>query len=147
MKSPTPETQFFLKLRSLGFANEYTACLLQHSVITIFFMKQFVIDELRPTDYKTLKTHLDDTYGAAAMDGIYWLPIAKEVLSDIQMKHKDCQPFYVAIDLEPDRIAVELLVRTQSRVRCGCMAYATESQFVWLIRQLNTMFEILGIKS
>lgn len=110
-------------------------------------MKQFVIDELRPADYQTLKTHLDDAFGAAALDGIYWLPIATEVLSEIQIKHKDCQPFYFAIDLEPNRIAVELLVRTQNQIRCACMAHATETQCLWLIRQVDTIFERLGIKT
>ena len=110
-------------------------------------MKQFVVDELRPADYQILKTHLDDVFGAAALDDIYWLPIAFEVLSDIQIKHKDCQPFYFAIDLEPDRINVELLVRTQNQIRCTCMAHATEAQCLWLIRQLDTMFERLGIKT
>lgn len=110
-------------------------------------MKQFVVDELRPADYQTLKTYLDDAFGAAALDGIYWLPIATEVLSDIQIKHIDCQPFYFAIDLEPDRIAVELLVRTQNQIRCACMAYATETQCLWLVRQLDTMFAGLGIKT
>ena len=106
-------------------------------------MKQFVIDELRPADFNTLKTYLDDTYGSAAIDGIYWLPVATEVLSDIQTKHKDCQPFYFVIDLESDRMSIELLVRTKTRVRCACMAYATESQCTWLIRQVDKIFEQL----
>ena len=109
-------------------------------------MKQFVIDELRPADYQTLKSHLDDVFDAAAMDGIYWLPLATEVLSEIQIKHIDCQPFYFAIDLEPDRLAVELLVRTQNQIRCDCMAHATETQCLWLIRQLDAIFERLEIK-
>ena len=110
-------------------------------------MKQFVIDELRPADFNTLKTYLDDTYGSAAIDGIYWLPVAAEVLSDIQINHKDCQPFYFVIDLESDRITIELLVRTKNRVRCACMAYATESQCTWLIRQVDKMFEQLEMIS
>jgi hypothetical protein len=36
-------------------------------------MKQFVIDELRPVDYGRLKTYLDDHYGCAGIDGIYWI--------------------------------------------------------------------------
>jgi hypothetical protein len=90
---------------------------------------------------------LDDAFGAASVDGIYWLPIETEVLSEIQIKHKDCQPFFFAIDLESDRIAIELLVRTQDRIRCACMAHATETQCLWLIRQLDAIFEKLGIKA
>ena len=109
-------------------------------------MKQFVIDELRPADYKKLKKYLDDNYGADAIEGIYWLPIETQVLSGTQIEHEDCQPFYFAIDLEPDRVIIELLVRTKSRVRCTCMAYAAETQCTWLIRQIDEIFEQLEIK-
>jgi len=38
----------------------HTACVLQQSVIILFFMKQYVIDELRPADFKALKTYLTE---------------------------------------------------------------------------------------
>ena len=109
-------------------------------------MKQFVIDELRPAEFKKLKKLMDKNYGVCALEGIYWLPIAPEVLSDIQSKHKDCQPFYFAVDLEPDRIIFELLLRTKSRLKCACIAYATEGQCTWLIRQMDAIFAQLEIK-
>ena len=109
-------------------------------------MKQFIIDELRPADYEKLKKFLDIQYDVSAIEGIYWLPIAPEVLSGIQIKHIDCQPFYFAIDLEPDRIIFELLVRTKSRVKCACIGYATENQCTWLIRQMDDIFAQLEIK-
>lgn len=121
------------------------ACLHSLSVVILRPMKQFVVDELRPGDYKKLKTYLDDTFGAGTIDGLYWLQISKEVFSEIQSEHKQCQPFYFAIDLEPDRVVIELLVRTKNRVRCACMAYATEIQGTWLMRQMDAMFEKLEI--
>lgn len=108
-------------------------------------MKQFVIDELRPGDYEKLKMYLDDALGAGAIDGLYWLRIAKEAFSEIQNEHEECQPFYFAIELESDRVVIELLVRTRNRVRCACMAYATENQCTWLMRQMDTIFAELGI--
>ncbi|MBW2410721.1 MAG: hypothetical protein JRF72_13050 [Deltaproteobacteria bacterium] len=108
-------------------------------------MKQFVIDELRPGDYEKLKTYLNDTLGAGDVDGLYWVRIAKEVFSDIQKDHQECQPFYFALDLESDRVVFELLVRTKSRIRCDCMAYATEAQCTWLMREMDAMFEKLEI--
>jgi hypothetical protein len=110
-------------------------------------MKQFVIDELRPADYRRLKTHLDTHYGSGGVDGIYWIPLEAELLSAVQAEHKQCQPFYFAIDLEAGRIAVELLVRTKSRMRCACMAYATENQCIWLIRLFDDLFKQLEVKS
>ncbi len=109
-------------------------------------MKQFVIDELRPSDYAKLKKYLDNNYGTGAIEGIYWLPIEPQLLTGIQSEHKDCQPFYFAIDLEPDRVIIELLVRTKNRVRCTCITYAAETQCTWLIRQIDEIFEQLEIK-
>ena len=109
-------------------------------------MKQFVIDELRPAEYKKLKKLLDRNYNASSLEGIYWLPIAPQVLSGTQSKHKDCQPFFFAVDLEPDRIIVELLVRTKNRLKCTCMGYATERQCTWLIHQIDDIFAQLEIK-
>ena len=40
---------------------------------------------------------------------------------------------------------VELLVRTKNRVRCDCIAYADEKQFVWLIQYIDAVFEKLDI--
>ena len=108
-------------------------------------MKQFVIDELRPDDFEKLKTYLDDNLSASAMDGLYWLQIAKQVLSELQIDHEACQPYYFAIDLESDRMVIELLVRTKNRVRCPCMAYATETQCVWLMRQMDAILDRLEI--
>ena len=110
-------------------------------------MKQFVIDELRVADYERLKTFLDKNYNASVLEGIYWLPVATEVLSGIQTEHRDCQPFYFAVDLEPDRIVIELLARTKNRVKCACIGYATESQCIWLIRKMDDIFVQLEIKN
>jgi len=108
-------------------------------------MKQYVIDELRPDDYKNLKAHLDEKFNPSDIDGIYWIPLDKENLTDIQAEHTECQPFYFAIELNPGILACELLVRTKSRVRCDCISYATEKQLSWLIRFLDGILDKLGI--
>jgi hypothetical protein len=108
-------------------------------------MKQYVIDELRLEDHNRIKKYLDKTFGSAEMGGIYWMPLATEVLSEIQHEHSECQPFYVAIDLEEDRIALELLVRTKSRVRCDCIAYASKDQRNWIMGAVDAIFEKLNI--
>ena len=109
-------------------------------------MKQYVIDELRPEDYKTLKKYLDAQYGPAAMDGIYWVPVEPDLLTDVQHQHKECRPHYFALDLDQHRLACELLVRTKNRVRCNCIRYATENQRNWLIGLTDDIFHHLEIK-
>lgn len=108
-------------------------------------MKQYVIDELRPADHKKIKAYLDETYGTADLGEIYWLPIGSEVLTQNQMAHTDCQPYYFAIDLQADRLALELLVRTKKRIRCSCVAYASEDQRNWIMDVVDAIFEQLDI--
>ena len=126
-------------------AGLYTACTLQQSVIILLFMKQYVIDELRAADYKALKAHLDEHYGPAFLDGIYWIPIDTDKLTDIQRQHRECRPHCLALDLEQNRLACELLVRTKTRVRCDCIQYASETQLIWIIALIDNIFKQLKI--
>ena len=110
-------------------------------------MKQYVIDELRPDDYKKLKAYLDENFNSSEIDGIYWIPLEQKNLTAIQEEHTECQPFYFAIELNPDILACELLIRTKSRVRCDCIGYVTEKQLSWLIRFVDGILDKLEIKT
>jgi hypothetical protein len=113
--------------------------------VNFIFMKQYVIDELRRKDYELIKAYLEENFLSSDMDGIYWMRLDQEILTEIQKEHGDCQPFYVAVDLKPNLITFEMLIRTQNRMRCDCMGYATDTQRNWLIRLADNMFDELGI--
>lgn len=108
-------------------------------------MKQYVIDEIRAPDYEKIKAYLDKEFGSPEMGSITWIALPEALLNDVQKAHGTCQPYYIALDLLPERLACELLVRTKSRIRCGCMGYATESQRNWIIDVVDAMFEKLEI--
>ncbi len=108
-------------------------------------MKQYVIDELRPVDHQQMKSYLDRHLDSSEIGGIYWLPLNVELLTPVQKSHQDCQPHFFALELEPNRLACELLVRTKQRVRCDCIAYATREQVAWLIDFTDAMLEKLNI--
>jgi hypothetical protein len=108
-------------------------------------MKQYVVDEFRAADHEKIKAYLDAEFGPAEMGGIYWIPMAEEMLSEVQKAHKPCQPFFFALNFKSDRLCCELLIRTRNRIRCDCINYATESQRNWLISVVDAMFEKLEI--
>lgn len=108
-------------------------------------MKQYVIDELRPEDALKLKHYLDECHGPAIMGSLYWLPIDPALYNGTQSSHESCRPFYFALELKPDALCCELLVRTNNRVRCDCIGYATEEQRNWLVRIIDSIFERLEI--
>lgn len=109
-------------------------------------MRQYVIDEIKPQDYERIKNYLDKHFEQSTMAGIYWIPVDYELLNDIQKQHTDCQPFYFAVELLPDRLVCELLVRTKNCMRCSCMGMADEDQRNWFITFADSIFERLGIR-
>ncbi|KPJ76405.1 MAG: hypothetical protein AMJ54_11785 [Deltaproteobacteria bacterium SG8_13] len=110
-------------------------------------MKQYVVDELRPADHDKIRKCLEDRYGKSVFDGLYWVPLEERLYARVQSDHKQCQPFYFALNLKPNLLAGELLVRTQNRVRCDCIGYATDRQRDWLIALVDGMFAELDIKT
>jgi hypothetical protein len=108
-------------------------------------MKQYVVDQLRYTDYEKLKGFMDQAYGEAVMGGIYWIPLDEGLLKPVQAEHRQCQPFAAAVELQETRLSMELLVRTRNRIRCDCIAYADLPQRNWLIAVVDRMLEQLEI--
>lgn len=108
-------------------------------------MKQYVVDQLRFTDYEKIRGCLDQRFGPASVEGVYWVPLEPGRLSATQTAHLECQPFFAALDLCEERLSVELLIRTRQRIRCECIAYATEEQRNWLIQMVDDMLLRLGI--
>lgn len=108
-------------------------------------MKQYLVDELRPADHAKLKAYLDERYAVAEFEGLYWIPLDPALLEGEQKNHPDCRPFYFALELLPDRLACELLVRTRQHVHCQCIQYATERQRNWLIDSIEAALAHLGI--
>ena len=108
-------------------------------------MKQYIIDDLRPDDYQKIKAYLDDQLTVDSMEGLYWMPLDKHLLSATQANHHQCQPFYIALELTPIQLSCELLIRTQNRIRCDCINYANETQRNWIITTIDAIFEKLKI--
>jgi len=114
-------------------------------MVAFQIMKQYVIDEIRPEDYTKIKAFLDNEYGESELEGVYWIPMDERLLTSHQTSHQECQPFYVALDLEHDRLSCELLIRTKQRVTCDCMGYATEKQRNWIISRIDGVLVKLEI--
>ena len=108
-------------------------------------MKQYIIDELRLGEYEKIKTYLNENVDHSKMDGIYWIELDKNILTDIQAEHKECQPFYFAININPASVSCELLVRSRNIIRCNCISYATEAQRNWIIRFIDSILTKLEI--
>ena len=109
-------------------------------------MKQYVIDELRPADFQKLKQYFDENHPAQAVAGLHWIYLDPELLGDLQAQHSGCRPFYFAVELMPNRISAELLVRAAGCIRCRCIAYATAAQRNWFIDRIDAILDKLEIR-
>ena len=100
-------------------------------------MKQYVIDELNIDDFQKIKTYLDENFGESGVSGIYWVPLDKNIYNKKQANHTSCQPYYFAINLKPNQIACELLIRTKNILHCNCISYANIKQRNWIIDMIE----------
>ncbi len=108
-------------------------------------MKQYVIDEIRLEDHEKVKNHLDSTLGDSGSPGLYWFPVDESMLTETQAAHETCKPLCFSLELEETKLSCELLIRTLNRIRCDCIAYATEEQRNWFIGKIDAMFQELEI--
>ena len=110
-------------------------------------MKQYVIDQLREGDFQKLGEYFDANSEAGDLPGIYWIRVPESLHEELQLEHTDCQPFYFAVNLDLQSISFELLIRTRSRLRCGCIQYASRKQRDYILDFADELFEKIKLKT
>ena len=85
-------------------------------------MRQYVIDQLSKEERANIASYLKRKLQPGPMSGIYWIEIPQELLSSEQREHKECGPYFFAVELEDESVCFELLVRSQSNLNCSCIA-------------------------
>jgi hypothetical protein len=109
-------------------------------------MKQYVIDQLRESDYYQIREFLDRSAEATDLEGIYRVELPPHLYSETQREHGPCHPHYFAISLDWNAIAFELLIRSRQVIRCNCIAYATPQQRQYILDFADRMLDELKIK-
>lgn len=108
-------------------------------------MKQFVIDQLRESDYYQIRDFLDEHADKTVLDEVYRIELPERLYNAIQAEHGQCRPFYFAVNLNRNQVAFEWLIRSQKIMRCNCIAYASAEQREYIIGVAEGMLEELGI--
>ncbi len=109
-------------------------------------MKQYVIDQLRGSDYERIRGFLEGHSESTAMEGLYWVEVPEELYAGVQKEHGSCRPFYFAVNLSREQVDFELLVRSRQVLRCSCIAYATPAQREFIIGFADGMVRSLELK-
>jgi hypothetical protein len=109
-------------------------------------MKQYVIDQLRESDYEKILEFLKNNTEASEFGDIFWVMLPVELYSDIQKEHKQCHPFCFAVNLSFSQVDFELLTRSRRILRCTCISYADGKQRDYIMDYADRMLEELNIR-
>lgn len=116
-------------------------------------MRSYLIEDLAEDDINKIGDALTELQLRGPLDGIYYLPLPKELLQPEQEEHLDeCGPFFMALELiegasemSECQVKLELLVRARNKIRCSCVSYATAPQRKHMIEYLDQFIEELEI--
>ena len=110
-------------------------------------MKQYVLDEIARSDLPRIKEYLNKKATTSGLEGIWWVELGKEQLSDAQKAHSDCQPHCFAVELGRNAIKFEFLIRSRRTMRCSCIGYATVQQRDWIMNFADELVAELELKT
>ncbi len=110
-------------------------------------MRTYTIDQLEEGDIAAINSRLLDLELQAGLEGVYWLPVPKDMLTPLQTEHfEQCGPYCLALEVGPNAVHMELLVRGMGRISCGCLSFAAPSLRDHMIAYLEDLLRDLGIK-
>ncbi len=109
-------------------------------------MQAFSVDHLSKEEVSRLAKALPEFTKPSPLDGLFWVPIPEEILSPVQRAHVSCQPHYFAVELGEDFISFDFLVRNFQRIRCDCIAPATNQQKLFLLELAKKIFATAGVE-
>jgi len=109
-------------------------------------MKQYVIDQLRESDYTQILEFLDKNAEKTVLEGVYQIGLPEDLYTAVQADHTQCQSYYFAVNLTRKQVAFELLIRSSQVLRCVCIGYARPKHRDHILRFADDMLEQLGIR-
>lgn len=110
-------------------------------------MRTYLLEDFRPEQLEQVCQRLTGMGLAGSLDGIYYLPLPLDLLTDEQRQHHgECGPYIFVLEI-PDEtsLKLELLVRAQGKLRCSCVMYATPEQRAYIMDYLDEFLRELDI--
>lgn len=109
-------------------------------------MRTYTIDQLEEADIAAINARLLDMELQAGLEGVYWLPVPRDMLTPVQKEHSaSCGPYCLALEVEHNAVHLELLVRGMGRIRCKCLSFASRELRDHMIEYLEGLLTELNI--
>lgn len=109
-------------------------------------MKNYLIEELYEEDIAKITDALTELDFKGPLDGIFYIPVPDNILQPEQAEHHgECGPYFMALEILPGCLKMELLVRARNKMRCSCVAYANKEQRNHMMDYLDEFINDLGV--
>jgi hypothetical protein len=110
-------------------------------------MRAYLIDEIDNPDMEKIKSFLTRNAIKSGMNGIFWVKVPADLLSEPQHRHEACQPHVFAVELGPGFVKLELYIRSLPNMSCSCPGWSTSAQREFIIRFADGMVDQLQIRT
>jgi len=110
-------------------------------------MKSYLIDELSGRDVRKITAFLMEHAAPSGMDGLFWVTLPDDILSEVQYEHQECRPHVIAVECGGDWVRFELLVRNRNKINCPCSGYTTREQTRFVLNFADSMIEKLAVRT
>ncbi len=110
-------------------------------------MRTYLIEDFLPEQLEQVCRNLAEMGLSGSLDGIYYLPLPLDLLTDEQRQHHaECGPYIFVLEVAGETsLKLELLVRAQGKLRCSCVAYATAGQRAHIMDYMDDLLRGMGI--
>ena len=111
-------------------------------------MRTYLIEDFLPEQLEQVCLRLAEMGLTGSLDGIYYLPLPLDLLSDEQrLHHAECGPYIFVLEVAGETsLKLELLVRAQGKLRCSCVAYATPDQRAHIMDYMDNLLHTMEIR-
>jgi len=110
-------------------------------------MRTYLLEDFLPEQLAKVCERLAEMGLSGPLDGIYYLPLPLDLLSEEQTAHHaECGPYIFVLEVVGESsLKLELLVRAQGKLRCSCVAYATPEQRAQIMDTMDNLLRELDI--
>jgi hypothetical protein len=110
-------------------------------------MRTYLLEDFLPEQLELVCQRLAGMGLSGSLDGIYYLPVPLDLLTDEQREHHgECGPYIFVLEVADEtRLKLELLVRAQGKLRCSCVAYATPEQRAFIMDYMDNFLREMEI--
>jgi len=108
-------------------------------------LRQLLLDELSADDVDRIRGWLADNAEASRLEGVYWVDLPEDLLSHTQRTEDG--PYSFAVEVGPDYVKLEFLVRSRYSLHHPGTGFATVSQRRFILEYSDRMLDELKVRT